>query len=76
MDRRAPRRSTVATLCTERKGRHRRRRLARLKTGEMRYMGFSEGKDVIPEVKQAKDWAALVEGWEKELDAWIGLRFG
>jgi len=42
---------------------------ARLKTGEMRYMGFSEGKDVIPEVKQAKDWAALVEGWKKELDA-------
>ncbi len=42
---------------------------ARLKTGEMRYMGFSEGKDVIPEVKQAKDWDGLVEGWKKELDA-------
>jgi probable DNA repair protein len=42
---------------------------AKLKTGEMRYMGFSEGKDVIPEVRQAKDWAALVEGWKKELDA-------
>jgi ATP-dependent helicase/nuclease subunit B len=42
---------------------------AKLKTGEMRYMGFSEGKDVIPEVKQAKDWDALVEGWKKELDA-------
>jgi len=41
---------------------------ARLKTGEMRYMGFSKGKDVIPEVRQAKDWDGLVEGWKKELD--------
>ena len=42
---------------------------AKLKTGEMRYMGFSQGKDVIPEVKQAKDWDALVDGWKKEVEA-------
>ena len=42
---------------------------AKLKTGEMRYMGFSDRKDLIPEVKPAKDWAALVDGWKKELDA-------
>jgi probable DNA repair protein len=42
---------------------------AKLKTGEMRYMGFSKGKNVIPEVKQAKNWDALVEGWKKELEA-------
>ncbi len=42
---------------------------ARLKTGEMRYMGFSKGKDVIAEVKQAKDWTGLVADWKKELDA-------
>ena len=42
---------------------------ARLKTGEMRYMGFSKGKDVIPDVRQAKDWDGLVEGWKKEIDA-------
>lgn len=42
---------------------------AKLKTGQMRYMGFSKGKNVIPEVKQAKDWDALVEGWQKELEA-------
>ena len=42
---------------------------AKLKTGEMRYMGFSDRKDVIPDVKLAKDWAALVAGWKKELEA-------
>ncbi len=42
---------------------------AKLKTGEMRYMGFSRGKDLIPDVKPAKDWDALVAGWKKELDA-------
>src|SRR5882724_835689 len=42
---------------------------AKLKTGEMRYMGFSKGRNVIPEVRQAKDWDGLVEGWKKELEA-------
>jgi len=42
---------------------------AKLKTGEMRYMGFADRKDLIPDVKPAKDWAALVEGWNKELEA-------
>src|SRR6266850_1667072 len=42
---------------------------AKLKTGEMRYMGFSREKNVIPKVQQAKNWDALVEGWEKELEA-------
>jgi probable DNA repair protein len=42
---------------------------ARLKTGEMRYMGFSSRDDQIPKVKQAMDWAALLAGWKKELDA-------
>ncbi len=47
---------------------------AKLKTGEMRYMGFSKGKHVIPEVKQAKNWDALIEGWKKELEA-LGTGF-
>lgn len=47
---------------------------AKLKTGEMRYMGFSRQKDLIPDVKPAKDWDALVAGWKKELDA-LGLGF-
>ena len=42
---------------------------AKLKTGEMRYMGFSDRKNLIPDVKPAKDWGALLEGWRKELEA-------
>jgi hypothetical protein len=42
---------------------------ARLKTGEMRYMGFSKGKDVIADVKQAKDWTGLVADWKRQIDA-------
>jgi probable DNA repair protein len=47
---------------------------AKLKTGEMRYMGFSEQKDVIPGVKPAKDWDALVEGWKNEIES-LGAGF-
>ena len=42
---------------------------AKLKTGEMRYMGFSDRKDLIPDVKQAKDWNGLIAGWKKEVEA-------
>ncbi|MEO8716737.1 MAG: PD-(D/E)XK nuclease family protein, partial [Burkholderiales bacterium] len=42
---------------------------ARLKAGEMRYMGFSDRKDLIPDVKPAQNWSALVEGWRKEIEA-------
>jgi len=47
---------------------------AKLKTGEMRYMGFSRAKDAIPRVQAAKNWAALVAGWRKELEA-LGAGF-
>jgi ATP-dependent helicase/nuclease subunit B len=47
---------------------------ARLKTGAMRYLGFSDRKDLIPEVKPARDWAALVAGWQRALDA-LGAGF-
>ena len=42
---------------------------AKLKTGAMRYLGFSDRKDLIPDVKPAKDWAALLAGWKQELEA-------
>jgi ATP-dependent helicase/nuclease subunit B len=42
---------------------------AKLRTGEMRYMGFSDREDLVPGVKAAKDWKALLEGWRKELEA-------
>ena len=47
---------------------------AKLKTGEMRYMGFSREKDAIPKVQAAKNWESLVAGWRKELEA-LGTGF-
>ncbi|HEX7952428.1 MAG TPA: PD-(D/E)XK nuclease family protein, partial [Burkholderiales bacterium] len=47
---------------------------ARLKTGGMRYMGFSERGDLIPDVKPAQDWDALVRGWKKEIET-LGAGF-
>ena len=34
----------------------------------MRYMGFSKEKDLIPDVRPAKNWEGLVEGWKRELE--------
>jgi len=42
---------------------------AKLRTGEMRYMGFSRAKDAIPGVRPAENWASLLAGWRKELEA-------
>jgi probable DNA repair protein len=42
---------------------------AKLRTGEMRYMGFSDREDLVPGVKEAKNWKALLEDWKKELEA-------
>ncbi len=47
---------------------------AKLKTGEMRYMGFSRDQEVIPKVQRAVNWSALLEGWRKELEA-LGTGF-
>ncbi len=47
---------------------------AKLKTGEMRYMGFADRKDRMPKVNAAKDWNALLAGWKKELEA-LGAGF-
>jgi probable DNA repair protein len=41
---------------------------ARLKTGQMRFMGFSEKKGVIPKVEQAKDWQNLLDNWRKHAE--------
>lgn len=42
---------------------------AKLKTGAMRYMGFSQAKDAMPKLKQAENWAALLAGWKAELES-------
>jgi probable DNA repair protein len=47
---------------------------AKLRTGEMRFMGFSRDKDAIPKVQQAKDWDALLAGWKQEIE-FLGASF-
>jgi ATP-dependent helicase/nuclease subunit B len=43
--------------------------LAKLKTGEMRYMGFSARENLIPRVQQAKDWDTLLGAWRQEIES-------
>ena len=45
---------------------------AKLRAGDMKFSGFSEKKDQLPDVKQAKSWEGLVEGWRKALGALAG----
>jgi probable DNA repair protein len=41
---------------------------ARVRAGNMKFYGFSEGEDGIPGTKAALDWPALVAGWKAELE--------
>ena len=41
---------------------------AKLKTGDMKFSGFSSARDQIPGVKQAQSWNGLIEGWKAELE--------
>jgi len=47
---------------------------ARIKTGEMRYMGLTREADLLPQVKPAESWNGLVDGWRRELDV-LGREF-
>ena len=47
---------------------------AKLRTGEMRFMGFSRDKESLPGLKQAKDWSALLAGWKQEIE-FLGASF-
>ena len=40
---------------------------AKLKTGGMRFMGYSREDKAIPGVKQYKNWEGLMGGWKEEL---------
>jgi ATP-dependent helicase/nuclease subunit B len=42
---------------------------AKFRAGDMKFSGFSLRRDVIPDVKPAKDWNALRAGWKKTLEA-------
>lgn len=41
---------------------------AKVRAGDMKFLGFSEREGVIPGTKAARDWAALVAGWKAELE--------
>jgi probable DNA repair protein len=47
---------------------------AKLRTGEMKYMGFSDGPDRIPGVKSSEDWPSLLAGWKREIES-LGSAF-
>ena len=47
---------------------------ARLKPGDMRFMGFSRDKDTLPEVNQAKSWPELLAAWRREAES-LGAAF-
>lgn len=40
---------------------------ARLKTGAMRFMGYSRDKDAVPGVKQYREWDRLLQDWAAEV---------
>ncbi|MGQ0547240.1 MAG: PD-(D/E)XK nuclease family protein, partial [Betaproteobacteria bacterium] len=47
---------------------------ARLKPGEMRFLGFAKDKDVLPEVKPAQSWPRLLAEWKREAES-LGAAF-
>ncbi|HVY07128.1 MAG TPA: PD-(D/E)XK nuclease family protein [Burkholderiales bacterium] len=47
---------------------------AKLRTGEMRYMGFSRDANAISNVRAAKDWDALLAGWRSKIES-LGAAF-
>jgi probable DNA repair protein len=47
---------------------------AQLKTGEMRFRGYSKDKGVLPRVEQPDNWKGLLAVWKKETDA-LGAGF-
>ena len=40
----------------------------KLKTGELGFLGLSRSRNVLPEVKEASDWNALLKGWKAETE--------
>jgi probable DNA repair protein len=45
---------------------------AKLRTGQMKFVGFSKGKDAIAGAKAAFNWATLVGDWRAELEKLAG----
>lgn len=47
---------------------------ARVRPGEMRFMGFSRAAHVLPRVEMYRDWPKLMEQWKKDAEA-LGKSF-
>jgi probable DNA repair protein len=47
---------------------------AKLRRGAMRFMGFGRTRDLVPNVRAAKNWPALLAEWKKETEA-LGAAF-
>jgi probable DNA repair protein len=47
---------------------------AKLRPGEMRFMGYSRNPNVVPQVNAAQSWSALLAAWKKDADA-LGAAF-
>jgi hypothetical protein len=45
---------------------------ARVRAGNMKFFGFSEGESGIPGARPARDWPALVADWKAELERLAG----
>ncbi len=45
---------------------------AKVRTGDMKFSGFTAGESAIPGAKPAKNWAALIAGWKAELEKLAG----
>jgi probable DNA repair protein len=47
---------------------------AKVRTGEMRFMGYSRDDKAIPDVRKAKAWQPLLQSWKKEAES-LGSAF-
>lgn len=45
---------------------------AKLRAGELKFSGFSRARDQLPDLKQAKSWDGLVDGWKSDLESLAG----
>jgi ATP-dependent helicase/nuclease subunit B len=48
--------------------------LAKLRIGDVRFSGFAKARNLVPNVKPAKNWPALLAEWKKEAES-LGAAF-
>ena len=47
---------------------------ARMRPGEMRFMGYSRADKLLPQVQLYRDWQKLLDTWKRDADA-LGAAF-